>query len=79
MQNFKGITIDDGIFVGGIPLSMPHFSERVTITKGFAGCIRRILINNETLFDADKNINLAKGKTGIHLHFRFCSIIIIFF
>lgn len=57
LRNFKGITIDDGIFLGGAPANVSRLAERTGASTGFRGCIRRLIVNDVTLFDSKNNVN----------------------
>ncbi|CAI5441132.1 unnamed protein product [Caenorhabditis angaria] len=58
-KNYKGITIDEGVFLGGAPNNIEYLSEKTGTSEGFRGCIRKLIINGEVLLNTKEHINQA--------------------
>ncbi|EYB81518.1 hypothetical protein Y032_0381g362 [Ancylostoma ceylanicum] len=56
---YKGITMDEGVFVGGAPPHIDAFESKVGTANGFHGCIRKLIINNDVLLDTENEVNTA--------------------
>ena len=41
-QNFKGITMDEGMFVGGAPQNVEFLDSKAGTDRGITGCIRKV-------------------------------------
>ncbi|KAK6737014.1 hypothetical protein RB195_019605 [Necator americanus] len=56
---YKGISMDEGVFVGGAPPHIDAFESKVGTANGFHGCIRKLIINNDVLLDTENEVNTA--------------------
>uniref|UniRef100_F1KT22 Agrin n=1 Tax=Ascaris suum TaxID=6253 RepID=F1KT22_ASCSU len=63
LANYKGITIEQGLFVGGTPSKISRLDERTTTSNGFRGCIRKLVVNGIELFHTATAVNLAMSPT----------------
>uniref|UniRef100_A0A0N5AY79 LAM_G_DOMAIN domain-containing protein n=1 Tax=Syphacia muris TaxID=451379 RepID=A0A0N5AY79_9BILA len=59
LVHYKGITVDQGIFVGGATTEIVSLEEKAGTTSGFVGCIRKIVVNDVALLDSQEGINLS--------------------
>ncbi|KHN78951.1 Agrin, partial [Toxocara canis] len=63
LTNYKGITIEQGLYIGGAPSNVSRLHERTAVVNGFRGCIRKLIVNGVKLFDATTATNLAVGRS----------------
>ncbi|CAJ0607388.1 unnamed protein product [Cylicocyclus nassatus] len=56
---YKGISMDEGVFLGGAPPNIDALESKVGTTNGFHGCIRKLIINNDVLLDTENEVNTA--------------------
>uniref|UniRef100_A0A1I7XC32 LAM_G_DOMAIN domain-containing protein n=1 Tax=Heterorhabditis bacteriophora TaxID=37862 RepID=A0A1I7XC32_HETBA len=56
---YKGITMDEGVFVGGAPSKVEFLDSKAGTYTGFQGCIRKVIVNDEVLLDTENEINWA--------------------
>nr|CDJ95273.1 Laminin G domain containing protein [Haemonchus contortus] len=56
---YKGISMDEGVFVGGAPSRIEALDSKVGTTNGFHGCVRKLIINNDVLLDTENEVNTA--------------------
>lgn len=64
-RNFKGITIDEGIFIGGAPKTVEFLKEKTGAAGGFVGCVRKLIINNHVLLDTVAGVNRANDPASL--------------
>ncbi|CAB3405440.1 unnamed protein product [Caenorhabditis bovis] len=64
-KNFKGITMDEGVFVGGAPRNIDNLRQKTGVDDGFRGCIRYLVVNDEVLLDANRSINHAFDSSSL--------------
>ncbi|GMS82262.1 hypothetical protein PENTCL1PPCAC_4437 [Pristionchus entomophagus] len=68
--NYKGISMADGFFVGGVPSNVEFLEGKTTVTRGFKGCVRRLSVNEMTLLDASRGVNSMLNRDMI----KSCSV-----
>uniref|UniRef100_A0A0K0D3W7 LAM_G_DOMAIN domain-containing protein n=1 Tax=Angiostrongylus cantonensis TaxID=6313 RepID=A0A0K0D3W7_ANGCA len=56
---YKGISMDEGVFVGGAPSQIDGIGSKVGTSNGFVGCIRKLIVNNDVLLDTENEVNTA--------------------
>ncbi|KAJ1347386.1 hypothetical protein KIN20_002425 [Parelaphostrongylus tenuis] len=56
---YKGISMDEGVFVGGAPSRIDGIGSKVGTSNGFLGCIRKLVINSDVLLDTENEVNTA--------------------
>uniref|UniRef100_A0A915Q534 Laminin G domain-containing protein n=1 Tax=Setaria digitata TaxID=48799 RepID=A0A915Q534_9BILA len=59
LNNYKGITIETGICIGGAPDRVRNLHHQASTVKKFRGCVRYIVVNNVILYDISSRINHA--------------------
>lgn len=58
-KNFKGITMDEGVFLGAAPHNIEFLKQKTGTSEGFRGCVRLLIVNGETLLNTNETINKA--------------------
>ncbi|VDM57020.1 unnamed protein product [Angiostrongylus costaricensis] len=56
---YKGISMDEGVFIGGAPSQIDGIGSKVGTSNGFVGCIRKLIVNNDVLLDTESEVNTA--------------------
>ncbi|WKX93481.1 hypothetical protein Q1695_011060 [Nippostrongylus brasiliensis] len=56
---YKGISMDEGVFLGGAPSRIDAIESKVGTGSGFHGCVRKLIINNDVLLDTENEVNTA--------------------
>ncbi|VDL70131.1 unnamed protein product [Nippostrongylus brasiliensis] len=59
MKFYKGISMDEGVFLGGAPSRIDAIESKVGTGSGFHGCVRKLIINNDVLLDTENEVNTA--------------------
>ncbi|KAF1766350.1 hypothetical protein GCK72_006307 [Caenorhabditis remanei] len=58
-KNFKGITMDEGVFLGAAPHNIEFLQQKTGTTEGFHGCVRLLIVNGDVLLNSNQTINKA--------------------
>lgn len=58
-KNYKGITMDEGVFLGAAPHNIEYLQQKTGAFEGFQGCVRLLVVNGETLLNTNETINKA--------------------
>ncbi|ULU04909.1 hypothetical protein L3Y34_017572 [Caenorhabditis briggsae] len=58
-RNYKGITMDEGVFLGAAPHNIEFLQQKTGTSDGFKGCVRLLIVNGETLLNTNETINKA--------------------
>ncbi|MFH4982562.1 hypothetical protein AB6A40_009271 [Gnathostoma spinigerum] len=74
LNNYKGIVIEEGLFIGGVPSNITNLDARTGSDRTFRGQIKRVIINGLTVFDSAFNINLAVNNNGISYNAYFRAV-----
>lgn len=61
-KNYKGITMEEGIFVGGAPRNVDFLDSKAGTDRGMTGCIRKIVVNGEVLLHTEQKVNRATNN-----------------
>ncbi|CAD6197219.1 unnamed protein product [Caenorhabditis auriculariae] len=61
-NNYKGITMDEGVFIGGAPRNIEFLQEKAGTADGIRGCVRKLVINDHVLLDVVEGVNKAVNK-----------------
>ncbi|EGT36006.1 hypothetical protein CAEBREN_10301 [Caenorhabditis brenneri] len=56
-KNYKGITMDEGVFLGAAPHNIEFLQQKTGAFEGFRGCVRLLVVNGETLLNTNDTIN----------------------
>ncbi|CCD71845.1 Laminin G domain-containing protein [Caenorhabditis elegans] len=58
-KNYKGITMDEGVFLGAAPHNIEFLQQKTGAFEGFRGCVRLLVVNGEVLLNTNETINKA--------------------
>uniref|UniRef100_A0A8R1DEY6 Laminin G domain-containing protein n=1 Tax=Caenorhabditis japonica TaxID=281687 RepID=A0A8R1DEY6_CAEJA len=58
-KNYKGITMDEGVFLGAAPHNIEYLQQKTGISEGFRGCVRLLIVNGEVLLNSNETVNKA--------------------
>ncbi|CAI2343585.1 unnamed protein product [Caenorhabditis sp. 36 PRJEB53466] len=58
-KNYKGITMDEGVFLGAAPHNIEYLQQKTGSSEGFRGCVRLLVVNGEVLLNSHDTVNKA--------------------
>uniref|UniRef100_A0A1I7TUY6 LAM_G_DOMAIN domain-containing protein n=1 Tax=Caenorhabditis tropicalis TaxID=1561998 RepID=A0A1I7TUY6_9PELO len=63
-KNYKGITMDEGVFLGAAPHNIEFLQQKTGAFEGFRGCVRLLVVNGEVLLNTNETINKAYDSSA---------------